>query len=110
MTTHTTPAPQAPAAPHIDQVRTALLGILQDLHQRKDPADLDRAKAMATVGSVLVDTARVENEYLKLTGQDRSSFMERVDSDGGQLGLGLVPGQPTAHNPFPVSARHLLGE
>jgi hypothetical protein len=99
-----------PAAPHIDQVRTALLGILNDLHQRKDPADIDRAKAMAAVGSVLVDTARVENEYIKLTGQERSNFMESSGGDDGQLGLGFAPGQPTAHNPFPVSARHLLGE
>ena len=112
MTTNTPPAPTPPAQPHIDQVRSALLGILQDLHLRKDPDDIDRAKAMASVGSVLVDTARVENEYIKLTGQERSSFMERVDTidDSHQLGLGFASGKPTAHNPFPVSARHLLGE
>ena len=44
--------------------------------------------------------------------QVRSSFMERVDpvDDRYQLGLGFAGGKPTAHNPFPVSARHLLGE
>jgi len=63
-------------SPHINQVRTALLATLDDLRDRANPMDLDRAKALATVASVLVDTARVENEYLKLTGQSNSKFLE----------------------------------
>lgn len=70
MTTTTT-------SPHIDQVRTALLATLADLRDRETPMDLDRAKTVATVASVLVDTARVENEYLKITGQTHGAFLDQ---------------------------------
>ena len=67
--------------PHINQVRQSLLDTLADLRNRETPMDIDRAKAVASVASVLVDTARVENDYLKITGNDRSGFMEpAVDS------------------------------
>jgi len=89
------------SSPHIDQVRQSLLDTLNDLRNRDNPMDIERAKAVATVASVLVDTAKVENEYIKLTGQDRSSFLEQPAD---------VPMLPTqgAHNPFPTSVRHRL--
>lgn len=68
------------SSPHITQVRTALLDTLADLRNREQPMDLDRAKAVAAVATVLVDTARVENDYLKITGQDRSAFLEQPDT------------------------------
>ena len=63
--------------PHITQVRQSLLDTLADLRNRENPMDLDRAKAVATVASVLVDTARVENEYLRITGTERAQFLEQ---------------------------------
>ncbi len=67
-------------SPHIDQVRSALLATLADLRDRTNPMDLDRAKTVAAVASVLVDTARVENDYLKITGQDRNAFLALPDA------------------------------
>lgn len=91
-------------SPHIDQVRQSLLDTLSDLRNRETPMDIERAKAVATVASVLVDTAKVENEYLKLTGQDRSNFLETPpDASGAQAITG-----PAAHNPFPTSVVHRL--
>lgn len=91
--------------PHITQVRQSLLDTLADLRNREKPMDIDRAKAVATVASVLVDTARVENEYLKLSGQDRSNFLETPPDN--LLGIS-ASSTPSAHNPFPVSARNRL--
>lgn len=89
-------------SPHIDQVRQSLLDTLSDLRNREAPMDIERARAVATVASVLVDTAKVENEYLKLTGQDRSNFLEQP-ADGATRIEG-----PAAHNPFPSAVRHRL--
>lgn len=89
-------------SPHITQVRQSLLDTLADLRNRENPMDIERAKAVATVASVLVDTAKVENEYLKITGQDRSDFLETPASDAP----GIVA--PSAHNPFPTTIRHRL--
>lgn len=91
--------------PHIDQVRQSLLDTLADLRNREKPMDIERAKAVATVASVLVDTAKVENEYLKITGQDRSGFLEQAPEVG--TGVPQVSG-PQAHNPFPSVVRHRL--
>lgn len=93
-----------PTSPHIDQVRTALLATLSDLRDRTNPMDIERAKAVATVASVLVDTARVENDYLKITGQDRSGFLSGPEERPALIGQST----PSAHNPFPVSTRHTL--
>ena len=87
--------------PHITQVRQALLDTLGDLRNREQPMDIERARAVASVASVLVDTAKVENDYLRLTGQDRSAFLE----DPKPVPVLVAP---TAHNPFPVSVSHRL--
>jgi hypothetical protein len=91
--------------PHIDQVRAALMDTLADLRNKEKPMDIERAKAVAQVASVLVDTAKVENEYLKITGQDRSNFLETPPDD--YLGIPHSDG-PAAHNPFPSVVRHRL--
>ena len=92
-------------SPHIDQVRQSLLDTLADLRNRENPMDIERAKAVATVASVLVDTAKVENEYLKITGQDRSAFLG--DSVEGSHRI-TVSETPTANQPFPRVVRHSL--
>lgn len=89
--------------PHINQVRQSLLDTLTDLRNREAPMDIERAKAVATVASVLVDSVKVENEYLKITRQDRSDFLEQPVDDG----VPQLDG-PAAHNPFPSVVRHRL--
>jgi hypothetical protein len=101
--------------PHIAQLRAHLFGALQDLRAigRDDkPLDLDQVKARVTVANAikgvadtLVDTARVEVEYLKATGADRSDFLEPKPTAPELPKLSTTP---TPHNPFPVSARHTL--
>lgn len=62
--------------PHIDQLRSHLLETLAALKDRTNPMDPNRARAVAEVASVLVDSAKVEVDYLKVTGQDKSGFLE----------------------------------
>ncbi len=90
---------------HIDEVRAALMGTLNDLRDKDKPMEVDRARAIAQVATVLVDTARVENDYLKITGQDRSQFLEAPKDD-----IAVIPriDGPAAHNPFPTVVRHQL--
>jgi hypothetical protein len=77
-------------APHINQLREHLLATLADLRNRENPMEPDRARAVAQVASVLVDTAKVEVDYLKATGQDRAGFLEepaQVTTDSATAGL-----------------------
>jgi hypothetical protein len=89
----------------MDEVRAALMGTLNDLRDKANPMDIDRAKAVAQVATVLVDSARVENDYLKISGQDRSHFLEIPADD-----MAVIPrvDGPAAHNPFPTVVRHRL--
>ena len=93
--------------PHINQVSQSLLDTLADLRNREAPMDIERAKAVAQVSGVLVDTAKVENDYLKITGQDSSQFLAQPDEAPGVHRIGA----PTAHNPFPAPVKtHWAGQ
>ena len=83
-------------APNIAQVRQHLLDTLASLRSQDNPMDVDRARAVAQVAGVLVDTARVEVDYIKATGEEHSQFIE---------GEFKPNGLPTPHNPFPPIAR-----
>mgnify|MGYP000974679533 CR=1 FL=1 len=65
-----------PQPPHIHQLRDHLLQTLASLRDRTNPMEPDRARAVAQVASVLVDSAKVEVDYIKATGADRSDFLE----------------------------------
>ena len=64
------------STPHITELRQHLMSTLADLRDRGNPMEPDRARAVAQVAGVLVDTARVEVDYIKATGQDVSNFID----------------------------------
>jgi hypothetical protein len=80
----------APAAPHMSQLREQLLATLADLRNRDQPMEPDRARAIAQVAGVLVDSAKVEVDYLKATGQGSAAFLEEP-ADSAVAHLGTTP-------------------
>lgn len=91
--------------PHITQMREHLMATLASLRDRDNPMEPDRARAVAQVAGVLVDSAKVEIEYIKATGADRSDFLE---PEATNPSLPAPNDTPAAHNPFPVSKVHRL--
>lgn len=59
----------------MSELRTALMDTLNDLRDKENPMDVDRAKAVAQVAGVLVETAKVEVDYLKVSGGN-SEFID----------------------------------
>jgi hypothetical protein len=57
----------------IDDLRNHLFETLEALKDDEKPMDLDRARAIADVAKVLVDSAKVEVAFLKVTGATRST-------------------------------------
>lgn len=82
---------------HISELRRHLMGTLADLRNRENPMEPHRARAVADVASVIVETAKVEVEYLRVTKQDRSGFLEEPATRDALP----APTAPTANNPFP---------
>ena len=96
------------STPHITQLRQHLMDTLADLRNRETPMEPDRARAVAQVASVLIDSAKVENDYLKLTDQNRSDFLEAPADEESHLSR-ITHSKPSAHNPFPTTQHRLQG-
>lgn len=76
-----TSSTQSVAAPsHIEGVRSILMATLQQLTDRKAPMEVDRARAVAQVASVLVDTARVEVDYMRAAGKRSSNYLSSTQA------------------------------
>ncbi|MGH9238784.1 MAG: hypothetical protein ACRD3G_12165 [Vicinamibacterales bacterium] len=57
----------------IEDLREHLFATLDALRDKTNPMELDRAKAIADVGKVLVESAKVEVAFLKTTGALKST-------------------------------------
>lgn len=65
----------------IEDLRNHLFAALEGLADPDKPMELDRARAIADVGRVIVDSAKAEVDFLKATGR--------------QVGTGFIPALPT---------------
>lgn len=62
-----------PAKNKIDDLRDHLFETLEALRDKEDPMDLARARAVADVARVIIDSAKMEVEFLKVTGATKST-------------------------------------
>jgi hypothetical protein len=69
----------------IADLRDHLFETLEALKDKDDPMDIARAKAIADVGRVLVDSAKVEVEFLKTTGALKSTGFLPDGDEAGEL-------------------------
>ncbi len=60
-------------ADDITALRTELFATLRGLRDEKNPIDVDTARAVVEVGKVIIDSARVEVEMTRITGQQSGS-------------------------------------
>lgn len=57
----------------IEDLRNHLFATLEDLRDPDKPLDLDRAKTIAEVGQVIVNSAKIEVDFIKATGKNPDS-------------------------------------
>ncbi len=57
----------------INDLRNHLFETLEALKDKDAPMEIERAKAVADVARVIVDSAKVEVEFLKVTGAAKST-------------------------------------
>lgn len=57
----------------IDDLRNHLFATLEALQDEEKPMDLERAKTIADVGKVIVESAKVEVNFLRVTGATKST-------------------------------------
>jgi hypothetical protein len=57
----------------IEDLRNHLFATLEALQDEENPMEIDRAKAIADIANVIVNSAKVEVDFLKVTGKDRGT-------------------------------------
>jgi hypothetical protein len=64
----------------IEDLRNHLFATLEGLRDTEAPLEIERAKAIATVAQVIVNSAKVENDHIKLTGSNGSGFIDKAEA------------------------------
>jgi hypothetical protein len=59
----------------IEDLRNHLFATIEQLLDEDRPMDVKRAQAIANVGSAIINSAKVEIDYLKITGGSGSGFI-----------------------------------
>lgn len=59
----------------IDDLRNHLFATLEALQDKENPMDLERAKTIAVVAQTVINSAKVECDYLDITGAKGSGFI-----------------------------------
>ncbi len=73
----------------IEDLRNHLFATLEALQDPEKPMELDRAKAIADVGRVIIDSAKAEVQYLQATNQVRGTgFIPDAPPQRPQLAAG----------------------
>lgn len=71
----------------MDDLREHLFATLRGLQDKDAPMDIERARAVANVAGVLIDSARVEVEYSKVTGTETGSRFLAAPKDADEPAL-----------------------
>jgi len=64
----------------IVDLREALFATLEGV--KSGSIDIDKARAINEIGKTIVDTAKVEVDYLRATGGEESTFIAQSGDDG----------------------------
>lgn len=78
----------------INELREHLFATLRGLRDKDNPMEIDRARAVSQVAATLVDSARVEVEMLRVTGEQvGTGFIPLPDSPSkSEIPSGFPPG------------------
>ena len=75
----------------IEDLRNHLFAALEGLADKENPMDIDRAKAIADVGRVIVDSAKAEVAFLTATGRrDGTGFITLPEAPESRPRLAAV--------------------
>lgn len=70
----------------IEDMRNLLFETIERLMDDEDSMDLKRAQAVADVAQVIVNSAKVEVDFMKQTGHGGSSFIQAAANEPKRVG------------------------
>ncbi len=60
----------------IEDLRNHLFATIEGLLDEEKPMDINRAKAVADVAQVIVNSAKIEVDFMKVTDNHNSEFLD----------------------------------
>ncbi len=73
---------------NIEDLRAELFKALEALNDPTKPLDIDRAKAVSEISQVIINSAKVEVEFMKTANSTKSKFFNKVnDLPNGITGI-----------------------
>lgn len=72
---------------NIDDLREHLFATLAALRDTSNPMDIDRARAVSEVAKTIIDSAKVEVEYMRMNGGGESEFIGAIGSNNLPEGI-----------------------
>jgi hypothetical protein len=69
----------------LEDLRDHLFETLEALRDKEEPMDIERARAVAEVSGVLIESAKVELKFLELTGQESQSKFLNPKPEAAEL-------------------------
>ncbi len=97
----------------IEKLREILFDTLQSLSDKKEPMDVERAKAISGAAQVIINSVKIEVDYIRATGNPGTGFINGnakvVESSPPGLKSGLDEKDlcDTLDEQFPKSAKLL---
>jgi len=73
----------------IEDLRNHLFAALEALADKENPMDIDRAKAISDVAQTIINSAKVEVDYLKEVGGLGSGFLAPILGESEKTRSGL---------------------
>lgn len=65
----------------IEDLRNHLFAALEALGDKENPMDIERAKAISDVAQTIINSAKVEVDYLKVSGGRGTDFLAPPESE-----------------------------
>lgn len=75
----------------IEDLRNHLFATIEALRDEDKPMEIERAKAIADVSKVVIESAKVEVEHLKVLGVMGVRVQQNPD---GSVGTGFIASEP----------------
>ena len=79
----------------ISDLRDHLFATLEDLRDKESPMDIERAKAISDVAQTIINSAKVEVEFMRMRGE-------------GAQGTGFIPEEKQIEGPVGPSVPRLV--
>lgn len=62
----------------VNDLREHLFAALDALKDKDNPMEVERARAVSDIAQTIINTAKIEIEYLKINGGGESGFIDAV--------------------------------